>query len=280
MIFWSLSFIWYKGAYQHFGPITTIFLRLFVSSILLLIFTFVVLKPIIKKSHIKLFVLVAMFEPFLYFLCESFGMKWVSPVTASVIVATIPLFIPLASRFIFREKIKSSTIGGIIVSFIGVCMVILSKEMKIDGSLKGTVLMFGAVISAVFYSLTLRKLTPLYDAITIIAVQNSIGTLLFLPLLLIFEPPGPQLFNLPTTAYLPIIYLAIFASSLAFIMYAFGVGKIGVSRTSVFTNLIPVITSIFSFLMLKETFSPLKIAGIIVVIVGLVISQLENSRKG
>ena len=49
----------------------------------------------------------------------------------------------------------------------------------------------------------------------------------------------------------PLLNLAIFASSLAFILFAYGVNVIGVSKANTFTNLIPVITSIFSYFMLE-----------------------------
>jgi len=98
--------------------------------------------------------------------------------------------------------------------------------------------MFVAVFSAVGYAIALRRLTPLYDSITIIAIQNLIGMLLFLPLLLIFENPWVSPLQITFNSLRPVLYLAIFASSLAFILYAFAVSKIGIGRTSVFINLI------------------------------------------
>ena len=68
MIFWSLSFIWYKDAYINFGPMATVFLRLLISAVILILISYLSGKLKIKREHFKLFLLAAFFEPFLYFM--------------------------------------------------------------------------------------------------------------------------------------------------------------------------------------------------------------------
>lgn len=278
MICWSLSFIWYKDAYRFFGPITTVFLRLLISGSLLIALAFFTGRLKIEKQHYKLFFFAALFEPFLYFLGESYGMQLVSSVTASVIVATIPVFTPLISSILFNEKLLKINIAGIIISFLGVGLVITNKSFTLDASIVGVLLMFVAVAAAVGYAMALRKLTPHYDAITIVAVQNIIGLVLFTPLFFALEFDNFwAAFSIK--AMVPVINLAIFASSLAFILFAYGVSKLGVSKANAFTNLIPVITSVFSYFFLDEHFTMLKITGICVVVGGLFLSQLTISKK-
>ena len=72
--------------------------------------------------------------------------------------------------------------------------------------------------------------------------------------------------------------LAVFASSLAFVFFAIGTREIGVSKTSIFSNLIPAITAIGSYFLLNEAFSVQKGDGILMVICGLTISQLNKKR--
>jgi drug/metabolite transporter (DMT)-like permease len=79
MIFWSFSFIWFKEANKIFPPITIVFVRLVISVVLLtsfLILTKNFMK--IRKQDRKLFLILAVFEPFFYFLGESFGLTYVS----------------------------------------------------------------------------------------------------------------------------------------------------------------------------------------------------------
>ena len=69
MIFWSFSFVWVKVVYEAYGPLTTVLFRLLISSGLLLLFTVASHKlQKIQPGDLKLFVLLAFFEPFLYFM--------------------------------------------------------------------------------------------------------------------------------------------------------------------------------------------------------------------
>lgn len=272
MIFWSLSFIWYKKAYVYFGPMTTIFLRLVISAIILLVSAKLTNALEIKRKDFKLFMLAAFFEPFLYFMGESFGMKMVSSVTAAVIISTIPVFSPIIISFFYPEKLTILNILGIIVSFIGVGMVIMNDSIHLNTSLPGVLLMLVAVMATIGYAIALKKLVPFYKPVTIIAVQNTIGAVLFAPFFIIFEWKW-FISGMSLNAMVPLLNLAIFASSIAFILFAYGVNVIGVSKANTFTNLIPVITSVFSYFMLDEKFTVIKISGILIVVGGLFLSQ-------
>jgi drug/metabolite transporter (DMT)-like permease len=274
MVFWSLSFIWYKDAYVFFGPMATVFLRLIISGSILLIISWFTGSLKIDKKHFKLFLIAAFFEPCLYFMGESFGMQLVSSVTAAVVISTIPILSPIITSFFYSEKLSVLNIVGIILSFIGVGMVILNGRFHLEASPSGIFLMFIAVFAAIGYAMALKKLTPHYRALTIVAVQNSIGAILFAPFFLIFDFHNlAQIFN--SQAMIPILNLAIFSSSIAFIMFAYGVNSIGVTKANTFTNLIPVLTSIFAYFLLNETFTLLKIIGIVVVVGGLFLSQIN-----
>jgi drug/metabolite transporter (DMT)-like permease len=274
MIFWSLSFIWYKDAYRYFGPMATVFLRLLISGSILMTIAYFSGKLKIQKCDIKLFLIAAFFEPFLYFMGESFGMQMVSSVTAAVIVSTIPIFSPIITSFFYPEKLSLINIIGILVSFVGVGMVILKQGLHFEASVAGVMLMFIAVIAAIGYAMALKKLTPNYEPLTIIAVQNSIGTVLFAPLFFIMDW-HTFISHLSFQSMIPVINLSLFASSIAFILFAYGVSIIGVSKANTFTNLIPVLTSIFAYYMLGEQFTTLKVAGIMVVVGGLFLSQIN-----
>mgnify|MGYP002522871396 FL=1 len=96
MIFWGMSFVWSTQVYQNLNPTATIFLRLVVATIFFTAILFAFrLNEKVKKEHLKLFALAAMFEPFLYFIFEGYGMKNTSPVIGSAIIAMIPLVTPI-----------------------------------------------------------------------------------------------------------------------------------------------------------------------------------------
>jgi drug/metabolite transporter (DMT)-like permease len=277
MLFWGLSFVWFKIVVEWYGPLTIIFLRLVISGLLMMGFMLLTRTwQRIRKEHLKYFFLLAFTQPLCYFLGESFGLQRVSSTVASVIIATIPLFSPLAAWYMVREKVSRGVLAGLLFSFAGILLMLINPDFSLNASPIGVFLLFIAVFSAVIYSVIIRKIPHEYNAVTVITWQNLIGALYFLPLFLIFDVkdflsirPGRELI-------LAMLQLSVFASTLAYVFYIVSIKQIGVVKANVFANLIPVFTGIFSFFILGETFTALKISGMVLVMAGIVVSQSQR----
>ena len=280
MIFWSLSFVWFKMANETFRPITIVFTRLVMSVLIMGVYIIVKKKLIrIKKPDRILFCLLALFEPFFYFLGESFGLTYVSATVGSVLISTIPVFAALGAWIIFRERLKFINYAGIILSFIGVLIFIVRGDGTISFSARGLLLLMLAVFSAVGYNLTLSRLVGSYSPVLIVTVQNSLGAVLFLPIFLISDFSHMMNTTITINSILPIIELSVFASCGAFIFFAFSVRNIGITKANVFTNFIPVFTAVFSFILLGDTLSLQNIIGMLIVICGVYMAQMNGRQK-
>ncbi len=275
--FWGFSFIWMKQTYQYYQPITTVFIRVVLAAMFLSLFIWVFKKEQkIRPGDLKYFLLLAFFEPFCYFLGESYGIRLVSPTTAAIIISTIPVVTPIVAFYFIKERLKAVNIVGLILSFSGVVVMIGGPGGSLAGSLKGILLLFCAVLSAVFYGIMLKKLSAGYSPFVIVRNQNIIGALLFFPVFMVLGfknfisvVPGRDLI-------FTLLNLALFASTLAFLLITVAVRELGLSRTNIFANIIPVITAVFSYLWFKESFGWQKIAGMLIVLAGLFISQIEG----
>jgi len=280
MIFWSFSFIWFKIANETFRPITIVFFRLFLSIILLSAFLFLTKNFVrIRKKDRKLFLMLALFEPFFYFLGESFGLTYVSATAGSVLISTIPVFATIGAWIFFRERLKLINYAGIILSFLGVLIFIINKDGSMSYNIKGLGLMTLAVFSAVGYNLTLSRLVGSYSPVYIVNVQNVIGAVLFLPVFLITDLRYFIITPFTFKDIVPVIELAVFASCGAFILFAWSVKNMGITRANVFSNSIPVFTAVFSFMILGDRLTFQNIAGMMIVIAGLFMSQMDGRRK-
>jgi drug/metabolite transporter (DMT)-like permease len=276
---WSFYFIWFKEANKAYNPITIVFIRLLLAIIILSSFLFLTKNFVkIQKKDRKLFLMLAVFEPFFYFLGESFGLTYVSATAGSVLISTIPVFATLGAWIFFRERLGLINYAGIILSFLGVLVFIINSDGSFSYNIKGLVLMTLAVLSATGYNLTLSRLVGSYSPAYIVNVQNVIGAVLFLPIFLISD--FHHFIHIPFSAgnFVPIIELAVFASCGAFILFAWSVKNMGITRANVFSNCIPVFTAVFSFLILGEKLTFQNIAGMLIVIAGLFMSQM-NGRK-
>lgn len=277
MLFWGLSFVWFKIVVEYYNPITIIFLRLLISGGFMLLFLFFTRTfQRIKSKHLKYFFLLSFTQPFCYFLGESFGLTTVSSTVASVIIATIPLFSPFAGYYLAREKISNTVIFGLLFSFIGILFMLFNRNLSLSADPKGVLLLFFAVFSAVAYSVVVRKITDEYNPVTIITYQNLIGAAYFLPLFFIFD--FNHFIQVKPTKELVIamLQLSVFASTLAYVFYIIAIKEIGITKSNIFTNLIPVFTGVFSYFVLDEVFTPLKILGILLVLIGVIVSQSKK----
>ena len=276
MVFWGMSFVWSTQVYQSLNPTATIFLRLVVATIFLTTILFIFrLNEKIQRKHLGLFALAALFEPFLYFIFEGYGLKNTSPVIGAGIIALIPLVTPIAARIFLKERLTPMNIVGFIISFAGVIVMLLNKNLEFTASPKGVLFLCGSVIVAVGYSIALMRLTKLYKPLTITWMQNIIGMLYFIPLTLIMEHFDPSKFANVGNYIIPLVCLGVFCSAGAYALWAFAFSKLGASKANVYSNLIPVFTAIFSYLLAIEALTVNKIVGIVVVVAGLILSQMK-----
>jgi drug/metabolite transporter (DMT)-like permease len=170
-------------------------------------------------------------------------------------------------------------IVGFIISFVGVIIMLLNKNLELTASPKGILFLCGSVIVAVGYSIALIKLTKLYKPLTITWMQNIIGMIYFIPLTLIVEQFEPSNFANVGAYIVPLVCLGIFCSAGAYALWAFAFSKLGASRANVYSNLIPVFTAIFSYLLATEEMTAFKIIGIGIVVIGLILSQLKPGKS-
>jgi drug/metabolite transporter (DMT)-like permease len=287
MLFWGMSFVFSSIVLRYLDTFTILFIRLLISSTLIwLVAILFFRKYAIRVGDLKMLALLAFFEPFLYFIGETFGLQRVSPTISALIISTIPVFTAITVFFVYKVRLQKINVVGIALSFLGVLFMIIGKNMELTVNTGGLLFLFLAVASAVCYGLVLTKVSAHIHVVWITAVQNTFALLMFLPLMLIFGEPIRQHVT-PVYTFIPsgvelwgsLSILAVFCSTLAFLFYTISVKHIGVTRTSIFSNLIPVFTAITSFLLLNESMGLNKVLGMLIVIAGLVLTQWKKKQQ-
>lgn len=282
VVFWGISFILTKELFlteEHMTVTSLIALRLAIASAVMvpaLALTHRLQR--IRKGDLKWFLLLALCEPFIYHLCETNGVRLVSGSLASVVIATIPLFVPFGMWLGYRQRIKPSLIIGVILSLAGVILM-LNGEIGLEGSaLQGLLFLSGAVVIAVVYTLLLVKVVNRYHPIVITTWQNVFGLLYFLPLVLAFDADSLPLLSWSPKMLLLLLVLGILCSTLAYAGYNYGVRNLGASEACIFNNAIPVFSLIAAVAIGQEVFSWVRVAGMAIVIAGVVIAQGRQKK--
>ena len=280
MFFWGVSFVWTKIVFQYYGPFTTLLFRLVISAVFLNLYSrFAGKGEKVARKDWPMFLLLAFLEPFCYFIGESLGLLRVSPTLASIMIGLIPVVSPFFAYMVYREKLSLVNIAGLALSFFGLAVFTTTGDSRLEASTAGLLFLLFAVVSAVGYSLVVKTMAGRYKPLTIVRIQNTIGGFYFLPLVLGLELKDTLAVDPPTSVVLNLVMLAVFGSSLAFIFITVAIRELGIGRTNIFTNIIPVITAITAYLMLGETFTLRKMVGMAIIISAIFLSQIRKRSR-
>jgi len=286
MIIWGSSFVFTKICLQSIDPIALIWLRLFISLFVLIPVVFFFYRDAVKFQwkDLKFLVLLAIFEPFLYFLGENFSLVHLSASLVSVIVATIPIFTTIFAVMVFREKLNNINALGIAISICGTIFILLWDNPEFDTmNIRGVLLAFLAVFSATCYVMILKKLLHNHNPIALLAWQNIIGCLLFTPLFSgfsdmdalrnsLFAVSGKETVML----WMSLLILSFFCSAIAFLFFSTAIKTRGIVKTNIFSNIVPIVTFILAAMMGQEYFSFVKFTAVFVVVGGLMLAQKQK----
>ena len=285
IVLWGMSYIWTDKLIALNIPIFYfVFVRIFLAGVILFLFNTAYTRiKRIQKQDLPKFLLLAFFEPFIYFICETFGLKLTgSPTLSALVIATIPIFSIGAGIIFFKEKINIVNIIGILFSLVGIVMVAMAKGELGDNFIWGVVLLLIAVISEVGHASITKSLAGNYSSQIIVMYQFLIGSVYLFPL---FIWKGIDGFSIEThfspEVWYPIICLAVLCSSLAFSLWVSTIKSLGVAKSSIFSALIPVAAAIIAWILGHEMLNDRQWIGIAISSFGVVLSQytMKKARK-
>ena len=296
MLIWAGAGIAVKEALVIFSPLTLIVMRFTLAVLLMLSIGLlfrhnsIVGLQRVEKKHIPLFLLGGLFQPFLYFIFETYTYQsFSSPTVAEALLSTQPVMAPLFAWVLLRERVTRNNIIGILLSTLGVMMLLMMGGGPLamgDGAIgKGVLLAVLTVSMSVSYSVVLRRIPTQYTPLSIVFYVQSFALVLFYVLWAVMDrgngllgDDGIRLLGEGqwVKSLLSVGYLAVLASVTAFILFCYTVRKIGVTRANVFNNVRPVFTAILMWMIFGEILPIWKIIGIIIIIIGLFISQKQE----
>ena len=285
IVLWGMSYIWSDRLIALGVPISYFVpLRIFVAGIILLLFNILTKEfRLIARKDIWKFMLLSLFEPLIYFFCETYGIKETgSPTISAMIIASVPIFSVGAGFLFFKERISVINALGIAVTLGGICLVLLKQggeEGVPQNFILGVVLLMIAVFSEVGHASLTKLLADGYKPQVIVMYQFLIGTVYFLPF---FLTRGIENFDARLVSWEvmePILCLAVLCSSLAFSLWAMAIKKLGVGKSSVFLAMMCVATALVAEVIGREHLSLLQWLGVLIAVLGIVLSQYCCSKK-
>ncbi|WP_226003365.1 DMT family transporter [Paenibacillus sp. BJ-4] len=278
LLIWSTSFIATKAAYTSIPPLTLGLSRFIIASIVLGIVL------LIKKEYVKVkpkdlatISFSGVLGITLYFSMENIGVSLTTASNAALIVASYPAITSLLELILYKVKISKYKICGIALAMIGVYFLTsVGESSGGKNQLIGNLILIGTGFAWAFYTFMTRKVVDKYPPVTLSFYQTVAGSIFFIPLALLEKDS----WQAPTTAALTLlIYLGMFCSVIAFLLYNYGLIKLSPSSSVSLMNLVPIFGVLFSVLLLQETITWRQIIGGMVVIIGVLLSAHQTNSK-
>lgn len=277
---WGVSFISTKVLLESgLHPIEIYIYRFAIAYLAMLLICH---KKILSNSlrHEFMFMLCGLFGGSIYFISENVALEYTLVSNVSLITSLSPLLTVLLIGFIYKtDRVSKETIFGSIVAFLGVGLVIFNSSFNLSIKPLGDLLSLLAAFCWAIYSLILKKLNPLYSALFITRKTFFYGVLTALPFLLIEPQITPPTVLVEPKLLLNILFLALFCSMFAYLMWAAIIGKIGAVKASNYMYFQPVVTLVFSFIILGEKISLIGYTGCAMILLGVWMSDYLQKRK-
>lgn len=231
------------------GPVEVYVYRILLAYLMLLVFEH---KQFISHSWRDelLFMVIGMCGGSIYFIAENTAVKYSLPSNVSLITTLSPILTTILVGFIYKNEKPSMWIYlGSLIAFAGVACIIFKDGFSMEVKPIGDLLALGAAFSWAIYSIVLRKLNATYTAGYITRKTFFYGLLTAIPFLSLEPHLTPLSTLIKPAVWINLAFLGIFASVIAYLIWAQVIARLGAVKGSNYLYLQPIATMVISAIM-------------------------------
>lgn len=237
------------------------------------------------KAEWKTLAIIGFFSTFLYQAFFMYGMRFTAAGDASLMITFNPFFTSLLAIIFLGEKMTARWVFGLILGISGIAVLFVyspNVDIPFDERLLGDILIAGAAGAWACSSILKKKmmtepakdaqepLSPLHLTVWASTVGFGIQTVPF-----IVEVSQQGISNPEFSAWIGIIFLAVFSTVLSYVWFADGIKKIGAGRASMYVYLVPIFGILSGWLLLDEKLGLSLVISFVLIVAGLLISQYK-----
>lgn len=274
-LIFGFSFMFSKVALDVMSPIEMIAYRFSLAALVLYVLKLLKLIKIdLKGKNIKVVLLASLGEPVIYFIFESLGLNLTSSFEAGLIISLIPVVTSVFSVIFLSERLKPIQVLFILLSVSGVVFINVMKEnLSLSGNFLGIIFLLIGVFASAFYNIGSKKASTSFTPVEITYVMMWTAAIAFNIILVInnlIKGTMSSYFTplLSLEAIVPILYLGILSSIVAFFLVNYSISKMKVSQFAVLGNFTTIVSIFAGVFILKESFLWYHIVGSIMILLG------------
>ncbi|NLS55585.1 DMT family transporter [Hafnia alvei] len=241
--------------------------------------------PAMKKSAGTI-VFLALCGQVLFPLTLYISLQYTSSLNAAIYLSTTPAMVLLINHSIFKERISSRNISGVILSSLGVIWLILQGNIShidlFNQLNRGDIWTMGSAVSWAVYCAFLRIKPREVKGNAFVAVSAALGAVVLLHILAltVIVNGVPSIIPYVQPEFLlGLVYLIIFPSWLSYLLWNKGIATIGATRGEIFSHIIPLSGGIFSILFLHAQLHAYHAVSAIFIVAGIALCSHSGSLK-
>ncbi len=270
---WGTSFLVSKNLLMYLTPTQLMWMRFVIAYIALWI-----IHPVWYfqwRDELR-FLAMAMVSNTLYFYTENTALTLTQATNVSILVSTAPILSAILLSLSRKKEVLSPQQKiGYGVAFIGVVFVVLNGALVLHLRPAGDLLALASAMSWAVYSLFARNMLERFDSFLVSRKLMLYGIISAFPMLLaegqkihfsaILNPAGIS----------SLFYLGIVCSALCYVLWNSAIARIGTLRTNLYIYAVPLVTMLAGVLLQQEKATGMGLLGIVLVVGGMVLSNME-----
>ncbi|MEH7374512.1 DMT family transporter [Neobacillus drentensis] len=284
-IFYGFSYLFTKNITNSVSPLTLLSWRFIIAFIILNICVLLhIIKVNFKNKSIISLISVAIFQPVLYIIGETFGIKLTSASESGTILACIPIVTLLFSALLLKEPPTKLQVIGVGITAIGIITIVVVKGIEATFNPIGYTMLMLAVVSYSLYSVFAQKAEEFTSAEKTYAMM-AFGTVVFTIIGLtenVISGTLKDFIFLPFTNgefLIAALFLGIGGSVITFFLCNIAIASIGTNRAASFVGISTIVSVIAGVIILNEEFSIVQICGTALVIGGVYLANIMIESK-
>lgn len=282
----GFSFLFVKIALESANPLNLLAHRFSVAFVAIMVpFILGGVKLSLKPKEILELLPLSLLYPVMFFAFQAFGLKYIASSEAGIINATVPIFTMIFAFFIIGEKSSTLQRFSMALSVVGVIYIFLNRGVEVgENSFFGLAFIFISTLSIAGYNVFARQKTQKYGVKAITYVMVTAG-FIFFNILSIGDMAKTGNLNdyflaFNDSSFLwSIIYLGVLSSAATSFLSNYILSRMDAFRVSVFGNLGTLVTVMAGVLFLDEQLYTYHIIGGIVILIGVVGSNLITKKE-
>lgn len=276
VLVWGASFVATKIALKEATPLTIVFTRLLLGIMLLsVVVLFRDRKFSIPGRMLKNIMLLALIASF-HLWIQVTGLQYTSAANTGWIIGFTPVFMAIIGVMFFHERMNFIRIGGILLSIFGLLLLISKGDFTNIGLISnmGDFLVLVSSVTWSIYSALNKKISLHYSPLLTVFYLFSFMALILSPFTIRPETVS-SVIHMSLSAWLAIIFLGIFCSGIAYVLWAQALKEMESATVGVFLYLEPFVTVFTAWLILQEHITLLTILSGLIITLGVVFVNRE-----